>query len=647
MEFLDLSNTSAIWRFPSNNYGEEQGVSNSGVEGFSNCPNESLAREIVQNSLDAKRSDSSCVRVEFHTFEIPVSSIPGINDLKDAIIRSEDYWKDNQSNKTKAFFKRLRKAVENEKCCVMRISDFNTTGLYVDTEWKGLIKRAGASGKHGGNTLGSFGQGKYATFGCSDLRTVFYSTYDELEKEACQGVARLTTFERADGETTSGVWFFGEEKNEPVYKQMKLDPSFSREKGNFGTDVFIIGYRMDADDEWKENIILSVLSSFMVAIDKGNLEVIVDDVQINSLSLPNIMKRYESYYVGQYKVLPAYFHVLRSEETIWTDLKLNGRSSGDILRLGLLKTDDKTPKSISMCRGRGMKIKEITRLAGQSPFTGICIIIGDSLNEDLLELEPPEHNDWYVARAEQRLTLTQAKALLKEINASILSCIKNNLSLSDNDSVEIVGLGQLIPDVGEDPKQKATEESLSDEIVGITNSKERIINPKNKTTPELGKDPVIIDSENGDLEAQGMGNDDYYYHKGGHIHHHTEDPQEKKFDQGEDPKQEKTYRESMFSKFSHICVNKNSGSHVLIIIPTESANDCKIKLFQAAEINNYDLPIIDAKLRDSAGNMSPIHVNGNTLEGLNLEAGKEYRIMLNVDYHDYCTMEKRIYVSEE
>ncbi|QXM06731.1 hypothetical protein [Crassaminicella indica] len=41
------------WNFPSNNFGQLNGISEAGIETFRGSPYSSLAREICQNSLDA------------------------------------------------------------------------------------------------------------------------------------------------------------------------------------------------------------------------------------------------------------------------------------------------------------------------------------------------------------------------------------------------------------------------------------------------------------------------------------------------------------------------------------------------------------------------------------------------------------------
>jgi len=44
------------WNFPSNNHGQKAGLNDSGIETFLGTPLQSLAREVVQNSIDASNT---------------------------------------------------------------------------------------------------------------------------------------------------------------------------------------------------------------------------------------------------------------------------------------------------------------------------------------------------------------------------------------------------------------------------------------------------------------------------------------------------------------------------------------------------------------------------------------------------------------
>ncbi len=117
------------WRFPTNDYGQIYGISDSGVETFKGTPMKSLAREICQNSLDANLHNGNPTRIEFSVFEIPSKKIPGYDDLLDAMKRALDFWSKQKSDKAKTFFARALTTIKAPTIKCLRISDFNTTGL--------------------------------------------------------------------------------------------------------------------------------------------------------------------------------------------------------------------------------------------------------------------------------------------------------------------------------------------------------------------------------------------------------------------------------------------------------------------------------------------------------------------------------------
>ena len=75
-----------------------------------------------------------------------------------------------------------------EDCYILRISDFNTSGLLgskeeINTDWTNLTKSSGASDKKG-TAGGSYGIGKYAPFACSDFAQIL-CTYDVIAYIRC------------------------------------------------------------------------------------------------------------------------------------------------------------------------------------------------------------------------------------------------------------------------------------------------------------------------------------------------------------------------------------------------------------------------------------------------------------------------------
>ncbi|MDA3847287.1 MAG: hypothetical protein PF505_12220 [Vallitaleaceae bacterium] len=234
------------WRFPSNDYGENKGINDTGVAMFRGTPLKSLAREICQNSLDA--GEVFPVKIEFDLFEVESDKLPERDVLEDVFDRGLDFWKSVKAVGTKEHFENAKIKINSKMCPVLRISDFNTCGLTgsrgeINTNWTNLTKSSGSSDKKG-TAGGSFGIGKFAPFACSDFSTVFYSTLDKENKEAYQGVSRLVTFRREeDNQNTQGIGYFGNVRNTPVYEQLLLDPEFQRARNELGTDIFGVGYK--------------------------------------------------------------------------------------------------------------------------------------------------------------------------------------------------------------------------------------------------------------------------------------------------------------------------------------------------------------------------------------------------------------------
>ncbi len=155
-------------------------IGEAGVETFKGSPLDTLAREICQNSLDAKLNNEFPVTVEFEEFKLSIRQLNSSHELVDAFNKSIDFWNRLDDKKTVEFFKNALKIMEEDEISVLRVSDFNTTGLTgsnqeYGTAWYNLVKSSGVSDK-GGASGGSYGIGKSAPYVCSKLRTIYYST---------------------------------------------------------------------------------------------------------------------------------------------------------------------------------------------------------------------------------------------------------------------------------------------------------------------------------------------------------------------------------------------------------------------------------------------------------------------------------------
>lgn len=624
----------ASWYFPSNDHGENKGINDSGVATFRGTPLKSLAREICQNSLDA--ATGKTVRVDFSNFEIPTGNIPDANVLKQTFEKCLAYWDGQKAKTTKDFFKNAFEKINAEAVSVLRISDFETKGLTgsketndINTDWMRLTKSSGSSDKKG-PAGGSFGIGKFAPFACSDFSTVFYNTYDVEDVCAYQGVSRLVTFERDDGETTQGIGYFGNERNTPVYTALNLDPNFARDPGDYGTDVYIVGYRFSQND-WETDIVVSILDSFLGAIWNEKLAVNVGAVKIDKATLPSIMEEYSEELADTYVL--EYYQVLTSSETKW--FESNHLGLGNI-KLGYLLNGSEFHRKVAMIRQTGMKIKDGDRINGFISFTGVLFIEGDAINERLRALENPEHTEWQPDRAANPF---EAKQLIKSINDYMKKCLEELVEQGLQNEIDAVGVANFIPDTTEEEKDQNREEAISDNIFEI---EKRVIN--RKLIPEV----ISVDNGNDNSTKKvdvvdGDNHTDWI---------HT-DPISPPVDPPRPPqpvdyvdgteKTVNTPKEIKPSKFMCICSDPDDGKYMIDFIPSVDSDNGSLYFYLSGETEAYKAPIVKASQIGGA----ELSVNGNALTGLVFKSGQHIRINLQLDHKDYCSMEVKAYVNKK
>ena len=618
------------WNFPSNNHGQIFGIADSGVETFNGTPIKSLAREICQNSIDANLKNGEPTRIIFRTFEIAPSAIPDFDDLDDAFSRSLEYWSKQKSTKAKSFFQSALKLAKQPKITCLRISDTNTTGLLGSDEeynspWCNLTKSQGASDKSGSHG-GSFGIGKFAPYACSAFRTVFYSTLDSDGVAAYQGVARLTSFKDKKGETTQGIGFYGADKNAPVKQQISIDPSYSREIGKSGTDIFVLGFNGSKD--WKYDMVASVLDGFLYAVYTGELIVEVEDIIISKETLPELVASHQAYF-SEYA--DEYYQVLTADEqkspTYTKDIGTMGKVT---LRL-MIQPD--FHRRVAMVRRTGMKIMDKGNINGLIPFAGVLYIEGDKLNEYLRTLENPQHTKWEIERAENK---SEAKGVLSALTKFIKACLDE---LKNDDSEEA-----LDPSVGEylaaeqdsaQPRPEDKGENINDAIQ-VIETKTVSRSPKPGSMSQAGTGTTEVDDPDGDIiiddipgegsregtAAGGSGNGGGGSGEG--------------VGKGDKPTE---HRKSVSAVKSRVmCTNKSQGEYTVTFVPNASATDGIISLFMSAESQNYDAAVISATAEGAE-----LTVSGNKISGLTFTENVPVKLSVKIDFHDYCSMEVKAY----
>ena len=633
----------AKWEFPSNNYGQINGISDSGVETFRGTPIRSLAREICQNSLDAILPDAEPVKVVFQTFEIPLTNVPGIKDLQDSFRRAYDFWKIQNNDKAKAFFDHAMCVANKQTVVCLRISDFNTRGLtgsheLYNSAWCNLIKSTGASDKES-SSGGSFGIGKFAPFACSEFRTVFYSTIDKDGISANQGVSRLTSFEMENHEISQGIGFYGDERCTPVYTSVSLDPDFTRNSGDSGTDIFIAAFCRD--DSWKDDLIISVLDSFLLAVFHQRLVVEVDGTVIDAATLPNLMAIYSSKFEEN---ADKYYAVLTASD------KESKIFEEDILGLGTVKLkmmiQPGMHRKCAMVRKTGMKILDRDNISSTIPFSAIMLVEGERLNEYLRNLENPQHTKWEPERSSNK---SNARKVLSSMRKFIVDKLMEMQQLSMRDSID-PSVGEFLSYINQKESESQNEdrkEAITDKIKTTELKPIKIQTPSNSNLGSNDGNETAVNDAQGDIieegppgegsggqngKGNGGGGGSGQYKGEGNGSHPGINAGPNPIEHRKKLVKVRPASERMY------CVNKAEGTYVLIFKPSVSATNGIMKIYQSAEGGSYEAILTGVHCAQGS-----VTFKGNVVEGLTFVANHALKITLTLDYHDYSSLEVEAY----
>lgn len=629
-----------IWNFPNNNWAQRQGISETGIELFKGKPVQSLAREICQNSLDAGLKGQKVI-IEFSLFNSNAESFPGREDFEKALNASLKTWQHQKSKKTIKFIENAITILKKETIRCLRISDYNTTGTQgsdqnKNTPWNDLIKSAGSSDKNA-TAGGSFGIGKFATFACSELRTVFYSTIDIDEIKATQGVSRLVSFIQNEitGEETTGVGYYGiPDKNRPLNHLLEIDPNHKRSES--GTDIFIFGF-IDIND-WVISVIDEILNGFLYAIYMNSLEVKVDNIVINKDTLHSVIEKYRNMLSS---VTISYYEVLISENTKWSSFDVHNMGE---LKIGLLYGEDWFPRSVSMIRNPWMKIYDQNNISNSIPFAGVCIVKGLKLNEYLRQLENPQHTAWEPDRLEKKVEIDTAKVVLKDIRKLIKKEFEKFLKDDNVEQVDIEGAGDLIPFEDETNKDKPNQiDPLTKKIQHVKIKKTKNIYSKGTNQNDFKDEEIEEMIESGIVDSDDL--NEYFNLKNDFT------SKTSNITVGDEQIEESENQNTILPKIVKIdalemklmCLDFDNSLYRLALVSEKDYSNCRLQIYQLDDQGNKKALLI-IEVISSDNNIS---WHKNQINNFNLEASNVQTIDFRVESEDYFSAEVQIYGLEK
>ena len=436
--------------------GQIKGISDGSIEQFKGHILESLARENCQNSLDAHISDEP-VKVIFDLKYIDSSQFPGYSDYLHMLELAKVYWSSNE--KASYEIDKAIKTLKGKSIPVLVIKDFNTKGIeepYSNNDfspWKSITVLDGGSTKEG-NTGGSYGIGKNAPYAASNLRSVFYRTFNINNEWAYQGISRFVSFKDDNNETTSGFGYYGNDNQKPINKIEELDGITKRNE--YGSDIYIFGFC--GDDKWKDEIVKSVLANFVISIYEEKLIVIVDEIEINSKNIGDLINEYLKSNKRELSNCYSSYQVLTNVNTETFEKEFHGLGTLELKVLidPTLNLDKKSLRT----RKTGMKLFNQGKISKSIPFASILRLKGDELGKYFLKLEPPTHDDWFIDKATNK---EEAKQYIEEIQKWEKEMILKKGAKTSFGDISVEGLSQNLSIDGANPSSRKID-SLSNTI---------------------------------------------------------------------------------------------------------------------------------------------------------------------------------------
>ena len=448
------------WHFPKTEGGVEQGFEDSSMAYFKSDPHYYIARETIQNALDARDESKKGepVVVEFKLFKADVSdAIPNLEEYQ--IILEQNLKSNSTNSNAKRFFKRAIEISKQKTLNILSISDSNTVGVNDINKdkgrWHGLIKMVGKGSQEQRNMGGTFGIGKAAPFVCSELRTVFYNTINKQNESAFIWKSIFTTHGRPKRQGYGFFCDYSVKDNETIANGLTVEnmkPSFADRNYN-GTDLFILGFRKPivkndkkaSKHSWHVLFKRVILNNYFASLYDNELRIIMKDevekkdYEINSSNVIEFMKqdytfsRLDRSIITNYPYLDAYSD---KRNQIVRDLHIEGLGKCKIY----LKLDKDYPRRVAYMRLPKMLVESKSNVRLKTGYAALFICDNVKGNKFLSKCEDPTHQEWKAGWSDKE---ELAKKVLRRISKEINRVLASLITETYNEETILSGLEQF------------------------------------------------------------------------------------------------------------------------------------------------------------------------------------------------------------
>ena len=531
----------------------------------------------------------------------------------------------------------MLKAIRKDIISCLRISDYNTTGLVGDKFYL-LTKGSGITDKIG-NTGGSKGIGKFASFVASSFNTVFYSTYTQNGEKKYLGISKLCSAPMIDtDEKTIGTGYYGiNGKNESINEELYLEAGYIRETS--GTDIYILGFK--SENTWKQQILSVILDSFIVAVYKEELEIVVDDIKVDKNNLHEIVYNDDLITKNLRKSIISQYILISEAEGVYSkEFDILSYGKVRVLVKGFGREDaDLATNNCIMIRYPYMKIKSFPGISN-IPCSAMCIIEENDLNSVLKDVENPQHTDWEPKRKDDEALRTEIKNIISQLRNQIVEFVIEVLSSSETEKLDIEGAGDFLPEsdssdsdsIGGEQEDVVVKDTPI--IIKKIQNKKYAKNPVIETNTLEGTIPDIGDHEpDGDDSPKPEGNNN-----GNHGEPHDTDDETGSNDDGDKDILKRVPLTDMKKVF--FVSNKENGEYVIIIDSVYGENDCELEIkYYDDSGNQYDADIIECKINDKE-----IEIEEGKAVKFKIGHGKT-KMIVRTNLRDYYRCEVKLYAN--
>ena len=634
------------WRFPPLSGGTRQGYTNNDIEAFKGEElMDNLAREVCQNSLDAKiATNKDPVKVVFELKHVPTSEYAVFQDYTTCIDGCRRYWGESMDSKLSRFLDDAEEMLARTSIPVLVASDFNTKGLRgsrtreLDSPWEALTGADGVSANKSSTSGGSYGIGKNAPFACSALSMVFYNTYAEDNERAFIGVARMATLLNRNNKETQRVGRY--QKNDD--ENERWDPIFAEDADPFrdlflrteqGSDVIVVGFNQEGF--WMDRIAKAIIKNFFVAISEKKLVVeLRENAIVRRIDFSTLGQVVSDYDNDKEMVVTSQLFKAFTEPDKKEFLSIIEENDAEIY----IKADSSFGRTIGHFRDTGMLIYLKSRRIFQH-YAAVFVVRGEKLGALLRATEPARHNRWDYklitgSSQEEKDKRKTARISIQKIDEDVLALLRSQFEVASADTVDAAGVGEYLPD---------DVDGLAGAAVGDDILKAKIKIGKVKTV-ESRTGTITVPAKKDEGAAQT-----------GQVHNHEKNPnpqpprpQPPRPVQPDvpvdDPKQgaskgkgTKTITVPNLSAQRAFPINSSMGLYKIVIKPTETYSNLYVSCSALGEDGKTDLLEMETftyagspvPIRD--GKAGPIKVEANVPATFFVKFSSKEKMVLNLN----------------